>query len=417
MRHIARYAEDYWFANNRLNIHHHIKERKMCNDNVSKIKVVFCIPDMVIGGVETVFKNTLESLLKNPNLDVSILTHTKIREPLHLAWLKDYSNVKIHVYYPLCNFYQDLMKYCRVPPLKQLRKIIFSLYKKYRRLVGRRCRFLREADVLIDYKNFEFARELKHFKKPKIAWMHSALSYFEQSGLIWRADGYDALVVLTDECAVDLKKAYPQYSLKVVRIYNPINAKDIIEKSKIASCPDGRYFCHVSRLAPGKDIKTLLDAFDLFAATNDDVRLFIVGDGPLRAEFEAYAAGLSVSSRIIFMGAQNNPYSYMRGAVANILSSEFEGLPTVVLESVVLGVPVISSDCKCGPKEILLNGRGGMLFQIGNARQLADEMERTLRCADDIDKMKKIASSGLKRFAPDVIASKISNLVMGLYNG
>lgn len=75
--------------------------------------------------------------------------------------------------------------------------------------------------------------------------------------------------------------------------------------------------------------------------------------------------------RIVFTGALNNPYGIMRGAIANILSSESEGLPTLLLESVALGVPCISSKCKNGPREILLNGRGGLLFETGDANALA----------------------------------------------
>ena len=72
------------------------------------------------------------------------------------------------------------------------------------------------------------------------------------------------------------------------------------------------------------------------------MKLYIVGDGDMATVFKDYAKTLTSHNRIIFTGALKNPYPIMRGAIANILSSEFEGLPTVLIESQVLGVPMIS---------------------------------------------------------------------------
>lgn len=101
----------------------------------------------------------------------------------------------------------------------------------------------------------------------------------------------------------------------------------------------------------------------------------------------------------------------MRGAVANILSSQSEGLPTVVLESVVLGRPTISSNCKSGPKEILLNGRGGLLFDVGNAAQLAEQMAYVMDNDAEIKKMTNRAMRELCRFVPEKITPEIVALI------
>ena len=66
----------------------------------------------------------------------------------------------------------------------------------------------------------------------------------------------------------------------------------------------------------------------------------------------------------------DNPYPIIRETELFILSSKYEGLPNVLLESLVLKKMIISSNCRTGPKEILLNGKGGLLFKVGNHKDL-----------------------------------------------
>lgn len=378
-----------------------------------KINIAICMPSFVIGGVETVFANTLDALLKNSDLNITVITHAPVREPLYRDWFDAHPDLPVYVYYPLCNWFEDMVPKCR-GILKVLRKIVFSLYKKYRRIFMKLSNRLNRINVFIDYRNFEFFKELKYFNRPKIVWLHGALSYFESNGLFQRLPQYSKLVTITDDFVSDFKSKYPDWADKIVRIYNPLNADDIRKKSKLVKSPRGKYFCHVSRLASGKDINTLLAAFDIFAVTHDDVKLYIVGDGDKSTEFKSYAKILPSVKRIVFTGALNNPYGIMRGAIANILSSESEGLPTVLLESVALGVPCISSKCKNGPREILLNGRGGLLFETGDANALAKKMKFVFEHPAKAKQMSDIATNGLKRFDSTAIAKQINDLIHSL---
>jgi glycosyltransferase involved in cell wall biosynthesis len=119
--------------------------------------------------------------------------------------------------------------------------------------------------------------------------------------------------------------------------------------------------------------------------------LVIVGDGAFRGELETLSKELGIAARVHFMGYRNNPHALVAGARLQVLSSRYEGMPMVLLEALALGKPVIASDCPTGPREILGDGRFGMLFEIGAADQLADAMRRIL--TDDAlrDEMKKRA--------------------------
>lgn len=379
----------------------------------TKTKVAICIPNMIIGGVETVFVNTMNELIKNPELDIQIITHAKVREPLYVDWFNSHSDIPVFVYYPLANLFEDLAPK-RHGIFKLLRKIVFSLYKRYRRIIVKLSGRFNKVDVFIDYKNLEFFKELKYYDKPKIAWLHSALSYFESHGTLSRLPQYTKLVGITDDFVADFKKNHPDYANHIVRIYNPMNVDAIREKSKLEQKPHGKYFCHVARLVFGKDIKTLLNAFDIFAKYHKDVKLYIVGDGDKANEFKQYSKKLKSHKQVVFTGSLSNPYGIMHGALANILSSEYEGLPTVVLESVILGVPCISTKCKNGPREILLDGRGGLLFEIGDANTLAKHMEAVYKSPAKAKKLAEAAVKGLNRFDPATISKQIADLIKGL---
>lgn len=101
----------------------------------------------------------------------------------------------------------------------------------------------------------------------------------------------------------------------------------------------------------------------------------------------------------------------MRGAMAHILSSYSEGLPTVLLEAMAVGTINISSDCKNGPREILLDGDAGLLFAPGNVDDLASHMDRVYNKKVEIEKMKNAATKSLTRFNAAQIADDVAGRI------
>ena len=101
----------------------------------------------------------------------------------------------------------------------------------------------------------------------------------------------------------------------------------------------------------------------------------------------------------------------MKNAVANVLSSRGEGLPTVLIESAAVGTLNISSNCKCGPREILLAGRAGLLFEPGNAAQLAKCMCDVYNKKVNVKSMIKKSTDALNRFDAETIVGQIISLI------
>ncbi len=97
--------------------------------------------------------------------------------------------------------------------------------------------------------------------------------------------------------------------------------------------------------------------------------------------------------------------------MATILATRYEGLPTVLIESAFLGTPCISADCPNGPREILMDGRAGLLFDVGDAAKLAVHMKDIWQNIANTRQLIDTASQNLDRFAPDAAASQITHLI------
>ena len=95
------------------------------------------------------------------------------------------------------------------------------------------------------------------------------------------------------------------------------------------------------------------DLLQAYAKTERKLPLVLVGKGKLEAEIKALAFQLKISDCVRFLGFQTNPYSLIRSAALMVLTSKFEGFGYVIVEAQALGVPVISTDCPFGPRELL----------------------------------------------------------------
>ena len=377
---------------------------------MKKINIAFCLRDMQIGGVESVLIRTIDELLKHKNIDISIITYVNIKEKTYLEYFNKHKNIKLYSLYP-CSWLAT-----KLPHFFLFRIFVHfmrDIYRNFKRLFFGLHKF-KDIDVFIDYHDFGFEKELKKIKNAKkIAWFHSTLNVFVKRKFINKLPVYNNVVVLTDDCKNDLLKLYPQIANKIIRIYNPVDIKSIQEKATEKNAVHGKYFCCVSRLSEDKDIKTLLNAFNLFYEINEkpDVKLVLIGAGDKEIEYKNYAKTLNASKQIIFIGGAKNPFGYMRGAIANILSSFGEGLPTVLIEAAVVGTLNIASNCKYGPDEILLGGRGGMLFEPGNAEQLAKCLNDVYNKKINVKKMIVQSNEALKRFDAKEIIKQIISLI------
>lgn len=134
----------------------------------------------------------------------------------------------------------------------------------------------------------------------------------------------------------------------------------------------------VGRLERAKNFGSFLRAFEQVHAARPDTRAIIVGRGSKRAELETLAAELGIDAAVSFPGFVDNPYGYMAGSDVLAMSSVHEGLPTVLIEALACGCPVVSTDCPSGPAEILKDGEYGPLVDVDDDEGLAAAIRTTL---------------------------------------
>lgn len=133
----------------------------------------------------------------------------------------------------------------------------------------------------------------------------------------------------------------------------------------------------IGRLARVKNFALLVESF---ARVRKVIacRLLILGEGRERAHLEQLAAKLGVGDAVDLPGYVDNPYAYLSRARLFVSSSLSEGSPNALTEALALGVPVVATDCRSGPREVLQDGRYGPLVQVEDVDALADAMLRTL---------------------------------------
>jgi len=133
----------------------------------------------------------------------------------------------------------------------------------------------------------------------------------------------------------------------------------------------------LGRLVPQKDFGTLIEAFAKVSRQRP-ARLMILGEGAERAALEALVARHGLGSHVTLPGWVVNPYPLLMRSQLFVLSSRWEGLPTVLIEALFCGLPVVATDCPSGPDEILEGGRYGALVPVGNVDALAAAILRAL---------------------------------------
>jgi len=156
-------------------------------------------------------------------------------------------------------------------------------------------------------------------------------------------------------------------------IYNPVLDESIKELAQ-QGVKYSNYFVCVGRLHHQKGYDLLVKAIDKVKQTIPDVKVIIIGDGPEYDNLKELINCKKLSDNIILEGTQNNPYKYIAHAKAILLTSRWEGLPTVLVEAAFLNTPIIAFDCNYGPEEFTNNGHNGYLVKPLDVDEFADKV-------------------------------------------
>jgi len=196
-------------------------------------------------------------------------------------------------------------------------------------------------------------------------------------------------------------------------LYNPVDvaavrarAAEPVDHDWIED-DDTEVVLFVGRIEPQKDLETWLRAFASVRDRRPGVRAVIAGEGSQREALSAVAADLGLSDVVSMPGYVENPYRYMKQADVFLLSSRYEGLPTVLIEALACGCPVVATDCPSGPREILEDGALGRLVPVGDASGLADAVVDSLDASADPDRLRARADE----FSPAAVLDEYERFI------
>ena len=131
---------------------------------------------------------------------------------------------------------------------------------------------------------------------------------------------------------------------------------------------------------------------------NFNIKLLLLGSGPEKYKINNLIIKLKLQKHIKILNFKKNPYPYIKKSDLFVLSSKYEGSPNVLLEAITLKKFVISSDCPTGPREILDDGKGGILFKIGDYKMLSKKIIFYIKNKRQLNKKKIYAFKRLNRF-------------------
>jgi glycosyltransferase involved in cell wall biosynthesis len=284
----------------------------------------------------------------------------------------------------------------QLPPQVDYYPVLSPLFKQNPYMFVSYSRLLSkiDPDVVVDGTgpklkvwNILFAKKVFGLKAKYILFDHSPLEPLMRSAHFgpfrkrvarFAYHAADSVGSVSEELALDTMKRFGLDRENVFSISNPFDIEGISRLSKAPADLDRYkpYVVSAGRLDPfQKDFALLITAF-AEARIDPGTKLLILGEGPQREELLALTQELGMEERVVLVGYQVDPYPFYAGSECFVLSTKFEAFGMVLVEALACGVPVISTDCDFGPREVLDGGAFGLLVLPGSVSEMKTAIER-----------------------------------------
>jgi len=238
------------------------------------------------------------------------------------------------------------------------------------------------------------ARIFAHVDTRLVGQLHSNLSayldtktpfqrWLRCAPMRWLFPHVDLIITVSEGVIEDTIKVAGYPRERMVALPNPVITPEVYLKGEEPvdhpwfNSPSVPVILGAGRLTQEKDFATLIKAFKILRQQQDS-KLVIIGDGPLRQDLENLVAELDLTGSVALPGYAANPYAWMKKSSLFVLSSAWEGSGNVLIEAMALGVPSVSTDCPYGPAETLAGGKYGALVPVGDPESMAKAMLNTL---------------------------------------
>ena len=374
------------------------------------MKVLVLHGHLSMGGEERVLLSVLKNLVElNYDVDLLItwnhgennLFENEIPEKVNYKFLFDNYNGKNKL---IKEIYRIRAK---ATYLKKVEKIIKE--KKY--------------DVVIDYSSNLLKYNNFDIKVPVFAWIHFSLTFGEKLS----ADKiekykkqykkYDKILAICDTMRDEFVEILGMDKNKVELVYNPIDLEAIRKKAenidkKYENYLKQDYFLQVSRLTEQKQPEHLVDIYYKLKQQGIKEKLYFIGNGEKIELIKQKIREYNLENDVVLLGQIENPYPFFKNAKLFVHTAKYEGLPTVLLESLTLGTPVVAYDCPTGPKDILgQNSEYGELIPLNDKDTFVEKVYELMNKNEKYENYRKLSLVRANDFSMESNKAKLKELI------
>ena len=352
-------------------------------------RILFLLSRFLDGGIDAVLLDYLRFLAQRKDYSITLAVSIHMGElEVFRKQIPEQVKVVYLVDQPWLTHWRQQKITRRLPfYIKMYDEALLSPIR--RQMIGSKLRQLAsQHDVVIDFDCCHYAY-LKNVRTWKVAWFHfSFKQLMEQNRRRTQRIGnhlryYDRIVTISQAMLDEGKELFPWLDGKWRLIYN---AKDeaLLRQRGSEAVDDARlnasYLLAIERLEESqKDLSTLIRAYQLLREQyHHTEKLYLLGKGRDEQLLRQQAKELGIDDQVVFLGFSANPYPWIAHAKAIAHSAKFEGLPTVMIESLIMGKLIVATDCPTGPREILDQGRAGLLTPVGDAAKMAEALHQLL---------------------------------------
>ena len=278
-------------------------------------------------------------------------------------------------------------------------------------------------DVIIDYSSNLLKYKNFDIKVPIFAWIHFSLTFGEKlSGekvekYKKQYKKYDKILTICDTMRDEFVEILGMDKTKVELVYNPINLEIIRKKAENVNPKYGNYlkedyFLQVSRLTQQKQPEHLVDIYYKLKQRGIKEKLYFIGNGEKVKLIKQKIKEYNLEDDIILLGQIENPYPFFKNAKLFLHTAKYEGLPTVLLESLAFGTPVVAYDCPTGPKDILgKNSEYGELIPLNDKDTFVKRVYELVDNNEKYENYKKMSLIRANDFSMETNKLKLKKLV------
>ncbi|MFV1974716.1 MAG: glycosyltransferase family 4 protein [Candidatus Scalindua sp.] len=354
------------------------------------MKIVLVDSMIGAGGAERVLTTMANELVKE--YDISVVTFNSGPEEV---FYEINSRVKIR--------YLDL--------LKQSNGLVEAIRENLRRIRVLR-REIREIDpdVVVSFlpeNNILVTLSCRGFKKPIVLTEHTD-PFGTKLGTAW--DVLRRLVYRKADVIVVLTRSAKEYfesrfRVPVVEIPNPVYLPAENEDEGILEIP-GPYIITIGRLVKNKRTEDIIGAFSQIKNEYKELRLVIVGDGPLKEDLQELARKIGVAERVVFTGLVRSPERLLKNAEMFVSASITEVFPMAICEAMACGVPVVAREYNESVRDIINDKETGVLVDIDSQDDLVTAMKNLMSDQEKRKVMGEKAKIAMRKYSPDVVMSR-----------